>query len=256
MLVSCGFDRAIKFWSLPEGILIKNIDFWNSNTRPRTIVEENQKDRMLAVAISPDGKILASSSYENVIKLWRLPQGELLKTLELEHYTGSLAFSPDGKLLASRGDDANTIQLWSMPEGNRLNVLKNNDEVNKLCISPDGKWLIAGHYGTITIWELPEGKQVKCIKSGGGWIEALSVTSDSKFLISGDINNRIILWSIPEGEQVKTVDIGENMIYSLVADSDGKLFASGKSNGSIQIWNLPEGEIINRIWDSNCSPNY
>ena len=250
ILVSCGFDRAIKFWSLPDGTLIKNIDFWKSNT----IVEENQKDRMLNVTISPNGKILASSSYENVIRLWSLPEGELLKTLELGKYTGSLVFSPDGKLLVSRGDDDNTIQLWSMPEGNRLNVLKDNNRVNKLCISPDGKWLISGGYGTITIWELPEGKQVKNIRTGGDWVEALIVTADNKLL--GEVNNRIVLWSLPEGEQLKIVGQGERMICALSNDVSGTLLATSQYDGSLQIWKMPEVEMITRIWDVECSPKY
>jgi WD40 repeat protein len=67
-----------------------------------------------SVAFSPDGKTLASGSYDNTIKLWRVSDGRLMKTLT-GHGSSvlSVAFSPDGKTLASGSED-NTIKLWGV----------------------------------------------------------------------------------------------------------------------------------------------
>ncbi|RPH93944.1 MAG: hypothetical protein EHM72_15965, partial [Calditrichaeota bacterium] len=67
---------------------------------------------------------LASASADRTIKLWRLPDGELLNTL-----TGhadsvySLAFSHDGSLLISASEDK-TVRIWNMPDGTLNNSLK------------------------------------------------------------------------------------------------------------------------------------
>jgi len=90
-------------WSLPEGELLNTL--------------KGHTEWVNALAISPDGKLLASGSQDGTIKLWSLPEGVSLKTLERHTYwINALAISPDGKLLVSGSGD-NTIKLWSLPGG-------------------------------------------------------------------------------------------------------------------------------------------
>ena len=70
-------------------------------------------DDVYSLAFSPDGKIIASGSYDNTIRLWDVASGKCLR--ELRDYWGirSVAFSPDGKILASGSYDK-TIRLWDI----------------------------------------------------------------------------------------------------------------------------------------------
>ncbi|MGW7387067.1 WD40 repeat domain-containing protein [Streptomyces sp. NPDC054794] len=72
----------------------------------------------MSVAFSPDGRTLASSGDDGVVRLWDVPTGHLRRTLTGHTNTvRSLAFSPDGRSLASAGDDK-SIRLWpiSLPD--------------------------------------------------------------------------------------------------------------------------------------------
>jgi WD40 repeat protein len=94
------------------------------------------------VSFSPDGRLLASCSWDQTIRLWQMPDGKPLVTLSGHTGpVGGVSFSPDGRLLASCSGDQ-TIRLWQMPDGKPLATLTGHtDWVEGVTFSPDGRLL-------------------------------------------------------------------------------------------------------------------
>jgi WD40 repeat protein len=114
-----------------------------------------------SVAYSPDGRFIASGSWDSTIKIWDSANGALLRTLS-GHTSGvwSVAYSPDGRFIASGSYD-NTIKIWDSANGALLRTLSGHTIcVNSVAYSPDGRFIASGGSdGTIKIWDSTSGAQ-------------------------------------------------------------------------------------------------
>ncbi len=131
----------------------------------------------MCFAITPNGDMLASASYDQTIRFWSIPDGRLLKTIG-GRLGGvfCLVMMPDGKSLASGGSDQK-IRLWSIPEGRLLNVLEgHNSSVNSLAVTPDGGLLASAEADdpTIRLWRLREPTEIQSVETSpiysGGYL--------------------------------------------------------------------------------------
>ena len=128
--------------------------------KPELVVQTGHTGDISSIAYSPDGKLVASGSFDNTIKLWDVETGKELRTFY--GHTGkvmSVAFSPDGKLLASGGSDF-VIRLWDVSTGKQAKVLEyHSNSVNAVRFSPDGKTIVSGSDDqTVKIWDVATGR--------------------------------------------------------------------------------------------------
>ena len=139
--------------TLASGSDDATIRIWDTSTGNQLLSLPSDKTRVLAISV--DGKILASSNHKN-IKLWDISTAAQLKTLKLEDdYVTKLAISPDNSMLTSGNHDGR-IRLWDIATGNALTIFNGHfDKVDALSFSSDGKTLASGSYdGAIFLWNL------------------------------------------------------------------------------------------------------
>ncbi|WP_199247710.1 serine/threonine-protein kinase [[Phormidium] sp. ETS-05] len=114
-------------------------------------------NKVHTVAFSPDGKILATGSADNTIRLWDVATGKLRHTLSnSQGIIYSVAFTGDGDILAS-GSASGQIQLWNVATGAAIkNLPAHSGLVESVAFSPDGRTLASASTDkTIKIWALP-----------------------------------------------------------------------------------------------------
>ena len=106
-------------------------------------MEEAHDLSVSATAVSGDGKLVASGSHDESIRVWDATTSKKLLRLSpgLPGWITNLIFSPDASLIASVSDgDANDVQTWHVDTGeNRYLQAVHSNPVRAIAFSPDGK---------------------------------------------------------------------------------------------------------------------
>jgi WD40 repeat protein len=181
ILVSGSADKTVKIW------------FLERKSDPYTLT--GFAAPITSLAISPNDEFFAIGSFENNIRIRRLEDGKIIRSINVGSGVNSLCFSPDGKLLAVGGFN-HLIKLWNMETGEEFCSLSGHEEfISSIQFSPDGKQLISSSEDwTIKIWQIENQKLLETLRGHTDAITSMVITNDGKTIISGSADKRIGIW--------------------------------------------------------------
>ncbi len=220
-------------------------DASGSTSPSRTIAAH--AELIQALVFSPDGKWLATCSYDRLIKIWETSTGNLLRTLK-DHSDAvyGLAFRPDGKLLASVAADR-SVKIWDPANGARLYSLGDStDWVYAVAWSPDGKRLAAaGVDKSIRIWDISpaEGKLVLSAFAHEKPILKLAFSTDGTTLFSLGEDRVVKAWDATKLAEKKVYPAQAESVLSFDVRPDGKQFALGRYDGAAVLIDAKTGKM-------------
>ncbi len=204
-----------------------------------------KKNRVLAVAFSPDGTRLASGSPDTTVRLWNTTGDR--DSMILQKHTGAtnvLAFSPDGKTLASGSTDK-TVRLWDTTHGEPIATLTGHiNGIAALAFSPDGRTLVSGSTdGTIRFWDIETGTPLENLITGHVQsIKAATFFHNSSTLVSAAFNGEITFWDVETSQKSAVQNSEHRDWYSAVAFSpDGTKLVSVAADGTVVFSGYPAG---------------
>ncbi len=236
-LVSVGTDKKVNFWKVPDGKVTSSAaaDF-----------------RVLAVALTSDGKTLATAGESDTIQLWDVASGKpTAKLTDKMDWTLSVAFSADGKQLLS-GDWIGNVRIWDvagakktsqfMPTPNPApKVLPDPVPVTNIAYAPDGKSVLLGTAeGPIHVITIPDGKIVRTHVGHAGPITGMLFHPSGTLIATASKDRTVKLWNPAAPAPLKSLDGHGAWIEGIRFLEQGTKLATVSADQTVRIWDLAE----------------
>ncbi|KAF7332730.1 WD40 repeat protein [Mycena kentingensis (nom. inval.)] len=246
-------------------------EYWPSLQR----VLRGHERGVTSVAFSPDGKHIASGSWDNTVHIRDAQTGALLFEPLVGHTNGvtSLAHSASGTRAAgfpsgSRSSGtprasppshspppaggpfpARTTapRVWDTDTGVLVAgpFTGHAGPVHAVALSPDGRRIVtASTDKTARVWSLASGAVVAVFKLHAHWVNCVAFSPDGRHVASGSNDHAVYVWDADSGEVTVGPVQGHRQAVSCIAFSpDGAYIITGSTDGTLRLWSALSGRL-------------
>ena len=194
-----------------------------------------------SVALSADGRTLATADGDGTVRLWDLAEHRQLGAPLTGHTDRvyGVAFSPDGRTLASASADK-TVRLWDVQTHRQLGrpLDGHTREVRTVVFSPDGRTLASGGFdGMVLLWDVRTRRQLgRPLARHRDPVDAVAFAPDGHTIAEYGLDGRIRLWDVRTrrqlGRPLGPTGYGRSVAFS----PDGRILASSADDGMVRLW--------------------
>ncbi len=201
---------------------------------------------LFAVALSPDGRLLAAAGEKGTLVLFEVESGTLRQRLEghdKSEDVWDVVFHPQGAWLASAGHHKR-IMRWSLPAGDtparQLQSWASPAKVNSLAVSPDGTLLASGDDdGLISLWLAETGELVRRLEGHRERIATFSglvFDPTGQFLASAAYDGTARVWDVATGKATEIFTGHKGAVLGVTFGRGEKRLATSGKDKRVIVW--------------------
>jgi cytochrome c len=253
----------------PDGRIVTGgedgrIAVWQPGLPTPTKVFEGHTAPIVGLAVSPDGKTLASASWDRTVRLWplaekdgarsdakpdstfaeRTPAGEPRVLEGHRQNVNGVAFAPDGRTLVSAGYDL-TVRIWPLTNSSPT-IVTLPTPLNSVAVARDGEIVAGGADGRVFFLS-PAGETRGEIETGGTPIIAVTISGDDAHIAAAGIRGSVAIIDRRARTLARTL-VGPGLpVWSVAFLPDNRTLLTGGTDRMIRRWDAATGDHIGQV---------
>jgi WD40 repeat protein/serine/threonine protein kinase len=223
--------------------------YWQPQTHEALMTLRGHLGSVIAVAVSPDGRRIATGSDDSTAKIWDAANGRELLTLKGHRdWIRWVAFSPDGRRIVTASHDQ-TARVWDAVTGRELFTLKgHSDVVAAALFSPDGLRIVTGSWDkTAKVWDADTGRELLTLKGQAGRIWAVAISPNGRRIATASEDSwdkTALVWDAVTGREVLALKGHTDGITFLAFSPDNERIATASEDKTAKLWDAASGREL------------
>ena len=220
-------DVTIYFWDTQTGKLQKKIQ--------SEVPSPNFEPPVRSIVFSPDGHLLAASSYDNTFTLLDVATGTARTRFRQESRPYAAAFSPDGTTIVT-ANEPKSLYFWDLASSELKLKIGTEAQSYAVGLSSDAR-MIASDNGffvnAVTVWDSQSERRLWDLTGHDTALEILVFSPDGSMLCGSEANgNHVYVWNLRTGTLIKKIESTEfTEIASIAFSPDNKLLLVSGQHG-------------------------